>query len=113
MNNNYENNDFWENEIITNKDKFYYILSYIPVLNIYLYFSDINKSKKLSKYLNQWILFFTIYILFSILFMVIWFPVLITTIIYILVIINFSKKSYDGNFIDLKEIFVSIKNSKK
>ncbi|MEA3387510.1 MAG: hypothetical protein U9Q66_03935 [Patescibacteria group bacterium] len=41
------------NDNIQNKDKFYYVMSYIPVLQFIFVFSDIHKTDALKKHMNQ------------------------------------------------------------
>ena len=49
-----ENFEKEERTEITNKDKFYFVLSYIPFLNLILFFTEIkDEIKDLKKYKTQ------------------------------------------------------------
>jgi hypothetical protein len=46
-------NDFENPDETTNRDKVLYVLSYIPFVNISLFFLEVNRPEKLQKFLQQ------------------------------------------------------------
>lgn len=48
------------------KEAFYRALSYIPLVWIFLYFSDMEKSDELKKHIERWLLILFIYVVISV-----------------------------------------------
>lgn len=46
----------------TNKDRFNYVISYIPPLFFLLLFTDVERSEKLDKHLKQSLVLFTLFL---------------------------------------------------
>jgi hypothetical protein len=53
-------------EDLTNKNKFYYILSFIPFANLSILFLDIDKDELLKKFLTQGLGLLFVYFVISI-----------------------------------------------
>lgn len=98
---------------LQNKDKFYYVISYVPVIQLIFVFSDIHKSNQLKKHMNQWI---TLFITYLIAMLVLWIflPYSITKIVwmaYFLLALYLWANAYNGKYIhipmvdELSEIF--------
>lgn len=110
-------NDFENPDETTNRDKFLYVLSYIPFVNISLFFLEVNRPEKLQKFLQQWVTLFAIYIVVSILLGMIW-GVLASlfTLWYLGLTVYLASQAYQGNYIEneyLKNIIDRIFQSKK
>jgi hypothetical protein len=56
----------------TNKDRFNYVISYIPPLFFLLLFTDVERSEKLDKHLKQSLVLFTLFLSLVIFFSIIW-----------------------------------------
>lgn len=92
-----------EENNIQNKDKFYYVMSYIPLLQFVFVFSDIKKSTQLKKHYNQWI---TLFITYFIAIFVLWIflPYAITKIVwyaYFVLAIYLAWNAYNGKYIHI------------
>ena len=90
-----------EENNIQNKDKFYFVMSYIPFLQFIFVFSDIKKSSELKKHMNQWITLFVAYFI-SMLILWIFMPYAITKIVwyaYFGLAIYLAWNAYNGKFI--------------
>jgi hypothetical protein len=55
----------------TNKDRFNYVISYIPPLFFLLLFTDVERSEKLDKHLKQSLVLFTLFLSLVIFFSII------------------------------------------
>lgn len=96
-----ENFEKEERTEITNKDKFYFVLSYIPFLNLILFFTEIkDEIKDLKKYKTQWLTIFIIYLVLLFIFSIIWIWWLIT-LLYICLVIFLSLKAYNLEYFDI------------
>lgn len=99
-----------ENEI-TNKDRFYFVLSYIPLINIALLFLDLPKITNLQRYINQWVVLFLLYILLFILWLVfgLWF---LFTFLYIIFTLFLRVKAYNWEYVEIEFLERIISNFK-
>ncbi len=57
---------------LTNKNKFFYLLSFIPFANIAVLFQDIEEDELLKKFITQWITLLGIFMVFSIILPILW-----------------------------------------
>ncbi len=87
----------------TNKDRFNYVISYIPPLFFLLLFTDVERSEKLDKHLKQSLVLFTLFISLVIFFSVIWAGFLsrIITLIYIWAFAYLAFNAYNFKYIEL------------
>lgn len=87
----------------TNKDRFNYVISYVPPLFFLLLFTDVERSEKLDKHLKQSLVLFTLFISLVIFFSVIWAGFLsrIITLIYIWAFAYLAFNAYNFKYIEL------------
>lgn len=91
-----------DGEFITNKDRFYNVIYYVPILNIILLFIDDDIKEHSKKYQKQWIALFLIYVPLSILLLIfsIWFSILLT-FVYTILIIFLATRAYHDDFVEV------------
>lgn len=100
----WEEIDNREEEILTNKDKFNNVLSYVPFLNIFLLFNQ-KETTKLSeqKYSRQWIALFLLYMVAFIISSIISFKFsFIITVGYLLFALFCGVKAYNGMYVEIE-----------
>ena len=93
-----------EEEILTNKDKFNNVLSYVPFLNIFLLFNQ-KETTKLSdqKYSRQGIALFLLYMVAFIISSIISFKFsFIITVGYLLFALFCGVKAYNGMYVEIE-----------
>lgn len=89
---------------ITNKDRFYNMLWYIPFINIRVLALEKQWEKEISKkFTKQWITLFILYIALSIIFGIFFGGkmVLILTLVYFLAILFFGIKAYNSIYVEI------------
>jgi hypothetical protein len=59
-------------EDLTNKNKFYYVLSFIPFVNLSILFLDIDKDELLKKFLTQGLTLLLVFFVLSIILPILW-----------------------------------------
>lgn len=105
-------------EQITNKDRFYFVLAYVPIINVILLFLTLPKINNLERHLRQWLVLFWLYILLFILGSIfhLWF---LFTFLYVFSILFFWAKAYSWEYVEIEflekiaDFFSSNKNTKK
>lgn len=92
-----------EEKIDTNKDRFNYVISYIPPLFFLLLFTDVERSEKLDKHLKQSLVLFTLCIALIIFFSIlwIWFLGRLITLVYIGTFAYLAFNAYHSKYIEL------------
>lgn len=102
--NDFNSEDFSsETEDITNKDKFNNVLAYVPFLNVFLLFTENKNTKNQDKrYTRQWITLFLLYIVGFIILSILSFKLsFIYTAIYIVMLVFFAAKAYNGMYVEV------------
>lgn|GEM_PF-5824342 len=61
-----------QTEDLTNKNKFYYVLSFIPFVNLSILFLDIDKDELLKKFLTQGLTLLLLFFVSSIILPLFW-----------------------------------------
>lgn len=92
---------------MNNKDDFNNILAYIPLVNIFLYFSVEKKSEAFLKHLKQWISLFLIYLSIQIVIGITFVLLLLLPLLnlaYLWVIIYFWINANNGKYIKIELI---------
>lgn len=98
--------NFEEKELsqeITNKDRFYFMISYIPFLQFWLLLNDMKKSDRLIRHLHQWIALFVVYVVGTIVFSLIglsW----IWMLLYVGGVIYLSHKAYNWEYVKIEQL---------
>lgn len=87
----------------TNKDRFNYVISYIPPLFFLLLFTDVERSEKLDKHLKQSLVLFTLFLSIIIFFSIIWAGVIsrLVTLMYIWAFAYLAFNAYNFKYIEL------------
>jgi len=104
MKDDFEFDDLSDESKITNKDRFYNILWYIPFLNIAVLRAEKQWEKDISKkFTRQWLTLFLLYIWIFILFAIFfgWWMLAFLTLIYFLTILFFSIKAYNWIYVEI------------
>jgi len=109
-------NDFDENNDnqnwLTNKQRFYFVLSYIPFLSFILFFKEINpKPKDLDKFKIQWLAIFVLFTITYFVLSIIWLWKMLF-FIYIFFSIFMWFNAYNWKYIEISFIEKIIKNFK-
>lgn len=102
--NDFNSEDFSsETEEITNKDKFNNVLAYVPFLNVFLLFTENKNTKNQDKrYTRQWITLFLLYIVGFVILSILSFKLsFIYTAIYIVMVVFFATKAYNGMYVEV------------
>lgn len=88
----------------TNKQRFYRLLAYVPVVNIILFFwGQVNSEREEKRYFLQWITLFALYVVMAILFSFItWIFVFLIGMIYFGIVCFFWWKAYNGEYIEIQ-----------
>lgn len=91
-------------EEITNKDRFNYVLSYVPFLNIFLLFNQKQSTKNEDqKYSRQWIALFLLYIVAFVISSILSFKLsFIITVLYVLIALFCATKAYNGMYVEIE-----------
>lgn len=87
----------------TNKDRFNYVISYIPPLFFLLLFTDVERSEKLDKHLKQSLLLFTLFLSLVIFFAIFWIAFLgrLVTLAYVWAFAYLAYSAYYFKYIEL------------
>lgn len=98
---------------LTNKQRFYFVLSYVPFLNFVLFFNEINpKPKDLDKFKNQWLAIFALFVMgYFVLSLIGLWTILFLT--YLCFVWFMSFKAYNWEYFEIEFIEKIIKNFKK
>ncbi len=92
-------------EDLTNKNKFYYVLAFIPFANLSILFLDIDKDELLKKFLTQWLTLLLVFIILNMIIIVFWFLLWwfswILSLIYFILSIFLAWNAFNWNYIDL------------
>ena len=60
------------NKELTNKQKFYYVLAFVPFLNLATLFYDLEEDELLKKFVTQWLSLLWLYFVISIILALFW-----------------------------------------
>ncbi len=87
----------------TNKDRFNYVISYIPPLFFLLLFTDVERSEKLDKHLKQSLVLFTLFLSLVIFFAIFWIAFLgrLVSLVYIWAFAYLAFNAYNFKYIEL------------
>lgn len=92
-------------EELTNKERFLYVVCYIPFLNIGIFFLEMNRSQKLLKFLYQWVTLFWVYIVGSILLWIVSGALMaLFTLVYFWLIAFLSSKAYEWKYVEISAL---------
>ncbi len=104
MKDEFDIDDLSDESKITNKDRFYNMLWYIPFVNIAVLRLEKQWEKEISKkFTRQWITLFLLYIWVFILFAIFfsWWMLAFITLLYFLTILFFSIKAYNWIYVEV------------
>lgn len=82
------------------KEAFYRALSYIPLAWLFLYFSDIEKSKNLQGHVERWLLILFIYVVISVILPIPYEFFIYLVISLILAFVAYWDKNFEIKFLD-------------
>lgn len=96
--------DNTQEEILTNKDKFNNVVSYVPFLNLFLLFTqNMSTKQENKKYSRQWIALFLLYIVAFIISSIISFKLsFIVTVAYLIFALFCATKAYNGMYVEIE-----------
>ncbi len=90
-------------EEVTNRDKFLFVLSMIPLVNIGLFFLEIERTPKLLKFLYQGVTLFWLYVIGFILLWIIWGVLAsLLSLCYFVLVVYLAIKAYNGEYVEIK-----------
>lgn len=98
-----KNTEEKKNEDVTNKERLYYVLAFIPFVNIAILFTEMERSDLLNKFINQWITILVLYFCSNIILGVLWLGFLIKFLwlIYMFGSLILAGKAYNGNYVSI------------
>ena len=110
-----------EDEDLTNKNKFYYVLAFIPFANLSILFLDIDKDELLKKFITQGLTLLLVFFVSSIILPIFWLWWLwkILFLAYFILSIFLAWNAFNWKYVDLwfvqkiSEIFWTKKKDEK